>query len=166
MAVIGTLTNSRKFRWIAYIVLSAFFAVYCFYDGWFNPKYINEPSDLWFNRVAAIALTVLCVILIIGFFVIKKTRVAVDQTGFDIDGKIQIPWSAITGIDARSLEKGFLVIFYKAGDREKKYTLDSYKTTCFEEMVDELSNHRPDLLEPAEQRRENGQNDPKEDKRT
>jgi hypothetical protein len=167
MAVIGTLTNSRKVRWIAYILLSAVFAVYCFYDGWFNPKYLNEPSDLWFNRVAAIALTILCVILIIGFFLIKRTRVAVDQAGFDINGKVKIPWSSITGINDRNLEKGLLDIFYKAGDQEKKYILDNYKITSFEEMVDEFSNHRPDLLAPAEQHRpENDPNDPKEEKRT
>jgi hypothetical protein len=155
MAVTGTLANSRKWRLVVYMLLSAGFSAYCYYDGWKNPKYQDpsELSNMWFNRAAAVGLVVLLVVLIIRFLLALKTRVVMDEAGLDVDGKLKISWPAMTRVDDRNLEKGLLDIYYTpAGEgSEKKYTLDNYKVTPFEEMVEEVSRHRPDLLAPIEE---------------
>ncbi len=155
MAVIGTLTNSRKWRLVVYLVLCAVFSVYCYYDGWRNPKYQDpsELSNMWFNRSAAIGLAVLFVVLIFRFVCALKTRVVVDEAGIDVNGKFKIVWPSITRVEDRNLEKGLLDFFYKETQEgaERKYVLDNYKVTAFEEMVDEISRHRPDLLGPVEE---------------
>jgi hypothetical protein len=155
MAVTGTLVSSRKWQLIAYMLLSAAFSVYCYYDGWINPKYKDpsEVSNMWFNRAAAVGLVVVFVVLIFRFLQAIKTRVVMDEAGLDVDGKLKIAWPAMIRVDDRNLEKGLLDIFYTSsgGGGEKKYTLDNRKVTPFDEMVEEVSRHRPDLLAPIEE---------------
>ena len=153
MAVICTLANARKWRWIVYIVASAVFSGYCYYDGWISDKYKEELSNLWFNRVAAIVLAITFVILIIVyFFKISKTRVLADDSGIDVNGALLIKWDAISKVDDTYLEKGLLDIFYiDDNGKERKWTADDYKITNFDDLLDEVSKHRPDVLPPAEQ---------------
>jgi len=160
MAVVGTVTESRKWRWVLYMVASVVFSAWAFYDGWFNPKYQikDELSNRLFNQVGSIVLAVMFVVLVIRFFTnVLKTRVTVDETGIDVCGKIKIAWSAMVRIDDKNLEKGLLDIFYNdSSNTECKYTLDNYKVTNFEEMVEVIATHRKDLL-PLETVEESGE---------
>ncbi len=155
MAIIGVLANARKWRLVIYMLASAACSVYCYYDGWINKAYQTEAKagDRLFNQVGAIVLGVLFVILIVRFFLALKTRVVVDESGMDVNGKFKIAWPSIIRVDDRNLEKGLLDIFYKGteGGSEKKYVLDNYKVTSFDEMVEEISRHRPDILAPVEE---------------
>ncbi len=151
MAVVCTLANARKWRWIIYIALSAIFSVYCYYDGWISEKYINDASNLWFNRVAAVVLAITFVVLIIVYFTkIAKTKVLADDSGIKINDQLTIKWDAIQRIDDTYIEKGLVDIYYTDEGKEKKWTADDYKITHFDELLDEISAHRPDILPPAE----------------
>ncbi len=155
MAVVGTLTSSRKMRWVLYMILSAGFSAYCYYDGWINPKYQvqEELSNRMFNQVGAVVLAVVFIVLVIRYLVqVSKTRVVVDDTGIEVNGKVKIGYQAIVRVDDKNLEKGLLDIFYREGAAERKYVLDNYVVTNFEEMVEEIAKHRPDLIaiEPVE----------------
>jgi hypothetical protein len=152
MAVIGTLAKSRKMKWFLYMVLSLGFAFYCLYDGWFNQKYLapEKSGDLWFNRIGAVALAAVFVYLVVGFFFIRKTRVVVDEKGVNVNNKLSIDWASMTSVDDSRAEKGLLEILYTKDGRERKFVLDNYKVDHFEEMLDEISLRRPDLLPPVE----------------
>jgi len=150
MAVVGTLTKSRKIREIIYMIASAATSLWFSYDGWISTKFKDEPGNLLFNKVAGIGLAVAFVVVVIRFLFIRKTRVVADDSGIDVNGRFKIAWSAITGLEDKNLAKGLLDIYYQAGDNEKKYTLDNYKITCFDEIVDQIGLHRPDLVEPEE----------------
>ena len=152
MAVICTLAKARKWRWIVYIVASAVFSVYCYYDGWISDKYKDELSNLWFNRVAAVVLAVTFVVLVIVYLTkISKTRVVADDNGIDVNGKFVIKWDSIKRVDDSYVEKGLLDIFYvDENGKEKKWVADDYKITNFDELLDEISKHRPDVL-PADE---------------
>jgi hypothetical protein len=155
MAIVGTLANARKWRLVIYILVSAGASAYCYYDGWVNPAYQKSEKygDMLFNQVGAVVLAVLLVILIVRLLLAFKTRVVMDEGGIDVNGKFKIAWPLVTRVDDRNLEKGLLDIFYKGaeGGSEKKYVLDNYKVTSFDEMVDEISKHRPDVLAPVEE---------------
>ena len=151
MAVVGILTKGRRFKWYLYMAMAAAFSVYCYYDGWINDKYKEDLSNLMFNKVLAVVLAVTFVVLVIGFFVIKKTRVVVDENGISVNGKLLIAWDSITELDDSREEKGLLDIFYTKDGKKAKYVLDNYKVDHFEEMLDEISLHRPDLLTPLEE---------------
>ena len=150
MAVVGTLTKSRKIRWIIYMIGSAITSLWFSYDGWISTKFKDELGNLLFNKVVGIGLAVTFLVLVVWFFIIRKTRVVADDSGIDVNGRFKIGWSAITGLDGKNLEKGFLDVYYQAGGDEKKFTLDNYKITCFDEIVDQIGQHRPDLVEPEE----------------
>ncbi|NLE29126.1 MAG: hypothetical protein GX629_05610 [Phycisphaerae bacterium] len=149
MAITGSATKARKMKWVLYMVLIAFFSGWHFYDGWFNEKYWNDPSNLWYNRVVAVVLAVLFVGFVIAFFLMLKSKVVVDEQGIR-DGKKMIDWKSIVRIDDSKVEKGLVGIYYLKNDKEAKYLLDDYKIGHFEEMLDEISIHRPDLLTPVD----------------
>jgi hypothetical protein len=146
------------------MVLSIGFSIYCTYDGWLNAKYqaSEKSGDLWFNRIGAVVLAVLFVYLFVGFFVIRKTRVVADEKGLNINGKVMIDWPMMTAVDDNRVEKGLLEITYTQNGRERKYMLDNYKVDHFEELLDEISARRPDLLPPVEAEPEESDNDEKE----
>jgi hypothetical protein len=152
MAVIGTLAKARKIKWLLYMVLSIGFSLYCAYDGWFNEKYkVPEKSgDLWFNRIGAVVLAFLFIYLVVGYFFIRKTRIVADEKGLNINGKLMIEWPTMTAVDDSKVEKGLLEITYTHNGKERKYLLDNYKVNHYEEMLDEISLRRPDLLPPVE----------------
>ncbi len=134
-----------------YIILTLGATIYCYYDGWISEKYFNEPSNLWFNRIGSVVLAVAFVVLVIGFFVILKTRIAADDDGIDVNGKAKIPWKDIAAIDDSNVEKGLVNILYTIDGQEKKWVADSYKIDQFDELLDVISRHRPDLLPPIDQ---------------
>ncbi len=152
MAVICTLANARKWRWIVYIIASAVFSGYCYYDGWISDKYKDDLSNLWFNRIAAIVLAVTFLVLIIVYFLkISKTRVVANEEGINVNDSFTIKWDAIIRVDDSYLEKGLLDIFYSdETGKEKKWTADDYKINNFDELLDEISKHRADILPPEE----------------
>jgi hypothetical protein len=132
------------------MVASLVFAVYCYYDGWINPAYKTpaEYGNQLFNRAGTVVLGALFIYFLISFFAILKTRVVADETGIDVNGKFKIDYSSITRVNDKNYEKGLMDLYYKdSGGQEKKYTLDNYKITSFEDIVEEISKHRPDLLE-------------------
>lgn len=150
MALVCGLAKSRKMKWIIYIILALGAGIYCYYDGFVSEKYLKDLSNLWFNRVGSIVLAVAFVVLVIGFFVILKTRIAADDDGIDVNGKSKIPWKDIVRIDDGNVEKGLVDIFYTVEGQEEKWTADSYKIDRFDELLDMISRHRPDLLPPIE----------------
>ena len=107
MAITGSATKARKMKWVLYMVLIAFFSGWHFYDGWFNEKYWNDPSNLWYNRVVAVVLAVLFVGFVIAFFLMLKSKVVVDEQGIR-DGKKMIDWKSIVRIDDSKVEKGLV----------------------------------------------------------
>ena len=137
-----------------YMILSVGFAAYCYYDGWVSEKYLKDPSNLWFNRVAAVVLVVVFVVLIIRFFGILKTRVVADESGIDVDGRIKIAWQDLARIDNTHEAKGLVDLYYTHEGQEKKWIADNYKINHFDELLDEISAHRPDLLAPVEEEKE------------
>jgi hypothetical protein len=153
MAVTGTLSKSRQWRWVMYMVICAGFAIWCLRDGWFNPAYrvSGKEGDLLFSRSGAIALGAGFVILLVGLFVIRRTKVVMDDNGIDVNGKFMIPWSAMIRVDDSRVEKAYLDIYYQDAGREAKYVLDGFKVSHFDDMLDEISVHRPDLLPPAQE---------------
>jgi hypothetical protein len=94
--------------------------------------------------------------------VIRKTRVVADEKGLNINGKVMIDWPMMTAVDDNRVEKGLLEITYTQNGRERKYMLDNYKVDHFEELLDEISARRPDLLPPVEAEPEESDNDEKE----
>jgi len=157
MAVECRLTKSRKLRWVLYLVLCVGFAAYCAYDGWISEKFKDDPGNLLFNQVGAVCLAGLAVVLIIGFVKINGTRVVADETGIDVNGKLKIKWSDLTGADDSGYEKGLVTVFYKQDGNERKYVIDNYKIDHFEELLDEISSRRPDVLPPAEEQADSEQ---------
>jgi hypothetical protein len=166
MAVTGTLAKGRKWKWVIYMIVALCVGLWGIYDGWFNPafKVAEKANDRLFSQVLGIALPTLFLVLFVGFFVIRKMRVVVDEKGISVNDKLTIAWDSITDLDASREEKGLLDIFYQKDGKKAKYVLDNYKVDHFEEMLDEISLHRPDLLAPVEEEAESRQDSDDEEK--
>lgn len=150
MAVECRLANARRFRWIIGLVLCVLFSIYCFYDGFMTDKYKDDPSNLWFNRIGAIVLAGGAVYSLVGLLVIRNTLVRADDNGIDVNGKLTITWQSITGVDDSKYAKGLVSLFYDDQDKERKWIIDDHKIDRFHELIDEISDRRPDLLPPVE----------------
>jgi hypothetical protein len=135
------------------MAILAVFSAWHFYDGWLNPVYkaADKAGDMWYNRAVAIALAAGFIGFVIAFFFMLKSQVVVDEQGININGKRRIDWKSILRVDDSKVEKGLLGIYYQEGSKEARYVLDDYKIDHFEEMLDEISIHRPDLLTPMDE---------------
>jgi hypothetical protein len=153
MAIIGQTTKTRQMKWVIYMTMIAVFAVWHYYDGWVNPIYktAEKHGDMLYNRTVTIALAVLFIVFLIAFIRILKSRTVVDEQGIHINDKRTIDWKSMVRIDDSKVEKGLLTIVYQKDGHESRFLLDDYKVDHFEEMLDEISIHRPDLLTPAEE---------------
>jgi hypothetical protein len=85
---------------------------------------------------------VVCAVLglfgLVWLVMIYRTHVVVDETGLTYN-KLQIPWDAMTDLDAgRYHEKGLLTLVYTADEVEKRLTLDSFKIDAFDDVVDRI----------------------------
>jgi hypothetical protein len=151
MAIESRMASGRRWRWIIGIVFCVVFGLWYLRDGWFNPEYQpagSKHKDQIFNQVATVVLLPGSIVLLVAFAVISKARVVADDRGIDVNSKQMIPWSAITKIDDSSYAKGIVSVFYTRGGQEDKYVIDNYKLSHFDELLDEISSHRPDLLPP------------------
>ena len=151
MAVSCGLTSQRRNRWLILIVLFGAFSVWLLYDGFVSDKYKDEPSDLKFNQVGGVVLSVVTLGLVIGLVVLNGRSLRADQQGISCGGKL-IPWSDFTEAQDQQLSKGLLTLLYKSdpGQQPKKLLLDDYKLSNFEALLDEIATYRPDLVAPEE----------------
>lgn len=149
MAIVGTVANQSKWRQLAFVLMALGFSIYCFYDGWISTKYKEDLSNLWFNRVAAVVVFLLFIYLLVKYVKLLRTRVTVDDTGICVDEQYKITWPAIVRIDNTKEDKGLVTIFFQQEGKERKYVLDDYRVNHFDEILDEISKFRPDLLPPA-----------------
>ncbi len=159
MAVECRAAQAGKWRSIVVLGIVVVFAVLCYYDGWISDKYKDEPWNLLFNQIASIVLTVVTIFLIIRLRAFLKTHIVADQTGLNINDKLKISWSELTNIDYTYIEKGLVDIYYLKDGKERKWTADSYKIDHFDELMDEISKYRPDLLPPAEEEKSEAEGD-------
>jgi len=154
MAVQCGLAASRRNRWLIYIVLCGAFAGWHVYDGWFNEKYRAEDkkSDLKYNQGMSVILSGLTSALVLGLVVLSNKSLVADQEGIRRGSKT-VAWKDFTEADRKNLTKGILVLYHKSdqGQEEaQKLVLDNYKLSNFDDLLDEIATHRPDLVPPAE----------------
>ena len=101
----------------------------------------------------AVVCAVGLLVAAVRFATALKSRVVVDDSGIDVNGKFKIAWDNITGADDSKYEKGFAKLTYKeqGGEEEKEYLIDRYMVDHFDELLDEISARRPDVLPPVEE---------------
>jgi len=147
MAVSCGLGSGRRNRWLMMIVLCLAFAGWCFYDGWVK----QEAEYVGFNRTATVVLAVLAAGLFVALLVLKSRRLVADEQGIRLGGKT-IAWDAFTEADDKDLSKGILVLTYKSTSegQAQRLVLDEYNLSRFDDLLDEIAAHRPDLVPPAE----------------
>ena len=109
--------------------------------------------DKWEHTYAEIQQQYWCAIIALLFaayfawrtFRAATLRVVLDEEGIDYAGK-RIAWEAIDRLDNYS-PKGWVDIFYRLGDRERKLRLDNQKVARFDEIIDAIC-QRKGLADP------------------
>lgn len=151
MAVSCGLASQRRNRWLILLVLFGGFSVWHLYDGFVSDKYKDEPSDLKFNQVGGVVLSVMTLGLVVALLVLNGKSLRADQQGISYGGK-SIPWSDFTEAQDQQLSKGLLTLLYKSDSDQqpRKLLLDDYKLSNFEALLDEIATYRPDLVAPEE----------------
>lgn len=153
MSVECGLGKGRKIQLLFGLVLVLAFGIWCGYDGWLNEDYQpggKKENNRLFSQAAAIACGVGVLVLVGWFARASRTRVVADDDGIDVNGKIRIAWSELTKADDSKYDKGLVRLYYEHGGQKREYLVDSYATNRFDEFLDEVSRHRPDVLAPME----------------
>jgi hypothetical protein len=153
MAVICKLGRGKAIRMTLMLVAVAVFGGMCVYDGWFNPIYQpggEKHKDLMFNQSMAVVCGIGTVVLAGLFVVAAKRKLVADDAGIDLGNGTRIAWADLTAADDSKYDKGFVRLSYTAGDEEKTYLMDNQAITMFDELLDEISTRRPDLLPPVD----------------
>lgn len=153
MAVICKLGRGKAIRMTLMLLAVAGFGGMCVRDGWFNPAYQpggEKHKDLMFNQSMAVVCGIGTVVLAGMFVVAAKRRLVADDAGIDLGNGTKIAWADLTAADDSKYDKGFARLTYKTGGEEKTYLLDNQAITMFDELLDAISAHRPDLLPPVD----------------
>ena len=120
-------------------------AIYCFVDAEekplepFSTELINPYAAYWLHIHGPWVLGLLTVLLVIWAIIALKRTATVDDAGISLNGKPQVAWSEITGLDASLLEKkGKLKLL--RGDSEP-LVLDRYHYADFRDLVAFIEDH-------------------------
>ncbi|NLX07071.1 MAG: hypothetical protein GXY33_18185 [Phycisphaerae bacterium] len=152
MSVECGMGNGRKIRFIIAIIIFIGIALWYGYDGWLNEEFRAEHSstDVLLNQVIAVVSAVALVVAAVRLVMASGSRVVADDSGIDVYGKYKIAWSDMVRVDDSKWEKGLVRVYYQRDGQEREYLVDSYMLDCYDDLLDEISHRRPDLLPPAE----------------
>jgi len=134
MDIVGPVSRHKKNTWILYMVVLVAFGLYCVYDGFFNPAFIQKhsgadgrpDSTLVFNRYAPLGMILGAAALGVWLHRIRGRMVVATDHELIVPDKLKISYDSIEQIDKTHFEdKGFFVVTYKAdGNRETTARLD------------------------------------------
>lgn len=104
--------------------------------------------DKWKHTYAEIQQQYWCALIALLFaayfawrtFKAATLRVVLDEQGIDFAGR-RIDWDAIVRLDNYS-SKGWVDIFYRSNNTERKIRLDNQKVARFDEIVDAICQHK------------------------
>jgi len=159
MSVECGLGRVRKIKLIIAFVVLLGYGILSGYDGWINEEYQpggKKADNQTFNQWAAVACGIGVVVVLVRFAGAMKTRVLADENGIDVNGKVKIRWEDISGADDTKYEKGLVRLRYRQAGQDKEYLIDRYVINHFDEFLDEISRHRPDVLAPEPDDQEPG----------
>ncbi len=120
MAIVAPISKYKKNTLKIAIVVLIGLGIYCFYDGYYNQKFIEKNTDkgtpnstLTFNRKAPPFMVVAAVLVGIRLFLIRNKKVTADDQAI-VTCAQTIAYDSIEQIDKTHFDsKGYFVITYK-----------------------------------------------------
>jgi hypothetical protein len=127
MAVIAPYCQYKKTNFKIYIIILLAFALYFYYDGEYNQKFIAKhtnlgkpDSTLAFNRKSPPFFVAGAAIVAVWFIIIKDKKLVADDESLVFSARDKIPYSSIESINKTDYEsKGLFVVEYKLPDGQK-----------------------------------------------
>jgi hypothetical protein len=109
-----------------------------------------SESDIRNQKVLALVLGVLAVVILVHFMRIRGTIAVVDEDGLMFHGE-RISWDAMESLDSSRLKaKGEVVLSYRTNGQERAVRLDSYAIEHFKEVVTAICQKKGFELKGAE----------------
>lgn len=120
MAIVAPVSKYKKNTLKIIILILVGLAIYCFYDGYYNQKFIEKNTDegianstLAFNRKAPPFMIVAGVLVGIRLFLLKNKKVTADDHAI-VTCTQTITYDSIDQIDKTHFDsKGYFVVTYK-----------------------------------------------------
>ena len=120
MAIVAPISKYKKNTLKIIIAVLVGLAIYCFYDGYFNQKFIEKHtvegtpnSTLTFNRKAPPFMVGAAVLVGIRLFLIRNKKVTADDQAI-VTCTQTIAYDSIEQIDKTPFDsKGYFVVTYK-----------------------------------------------------
>ncbi len=106
----------------------------------------HSESDLFMQKVLAIMLGIGAIFLAIKFVRVLTLNIVLDDDGLHVNNT-RIAWDAMTQLKTDDyLNKGWVDLVYKNGDRVQQFRLDSYHISRFKELVQALCERKGFVL--------------------
>lgn len=120
MAIVAPVSKYKKNTLKIIILILVGLAIYCFYDGYYNQKFIEKNTDegianstLAFNRKGPPFMIVAGVLVGIRLFLLKNKKVTADDRAI-VTCTQTITYDSIDQIDKTHFDsKGYFVVTYK-----------------------------------------------------
>ncbi|MEN6306758.1 MAG: DUF986 family protein [Anaerohalosphaeraceae bacterium] len=131
MSIEAPLSKYRKHNLLIVLALLAGAAGWFWYDGHYNPKFIQEhtlengkpDSTLYFNQMSPPFMLLGAALLAVRLWMIRDRKVVADDKGLQYD-KISIQYDQIESIDKTHFStKGYFIIHYTEGGQKKELRL-------------------------------------------
>ena len=110
----------------------------------------HSESDIRNQRILALVLALLSVVIFVHFIRVRGTTVVVDEDGLTIGGRM-IGWDAMESLDSSQLkEKGWVTLICRGPEGEEAVRLDSYAIERFDDVLAAICQKKGFELKGAE----------------
>jgi hypothetical protein len=145
MSLEAPFSKYKKHNLVLFAAILAGIAVWFWYDGKYNQKFINKHTvngtpdgTLEFNRKSPPFMLIAAALVGIRFWMIKDKKIVVDNQGLQYE-KLAIPYDKIESIDKTHFDsKGFFVIHYRDQQQVKTLQLSDRQYDQLSAILDHL----------------------------